>query len=123
LLRFRARSCAVGDVQSVDPRLTAARRSRDGDAVIDRPTAVVARSRSSTSPPRTGLPAHVPLELDWILVRELEARCPAVVRAVGAYGMYLSDHEPVPVSVRLCYAGVVTGEPPSECRHQSFEGR
>jgi endonuclease/exonuclease/phosphatase family metal-dependent hydrolase len=48
-----------------------------------------------------GLPDHVPLHLDWILVRGLEARRPTVVHAVDGSGTVLSDHELVAVSVRL----------------------
>ena len=47
-----------------------------------------------------GLPDHVPLRLDWILVRGLEARRPAIVPAVGPDGRALSDHDIVAVSVR-----------------------
>jgi len=43
-----------------------------------------------------GLPDHVPLKLDWILVRGLVARRPAVIPANG-----LSDHHAVSVGVRL----------------------
>ncbi len=43
-----------------------------------------------------GLPDHVPLRLDWLLVRGLMARRPAVVAAGG-----LSDHDMVTVGVRL----------------------
>ena len=49
-----------------------------------------------------GLPDHVPLKLDWILVRGLVARRPAVTPAGG-----LSDHHAVsvgyatPMSVRV----------------------
>ena len=43
-----------------------------------------------------GLPDHVPLKLDWILVRGLVARRPAVIPATG-----LSDHHAVLVGVRL----------------------
>ena len=43
-----------------------------------------------------GLPDHVPLKLDWILVRGLVARRPAVTPAGG-----LSDHHAVSVGVRL----------------------
>jgi len=43
-----------------------------------------------------GLPGHVPLKLDWILVRGLVARRPAVMPAGG-----LSDHHAVSVGVRL----------------------
>lgn len=43
-----------------------------------------------------GRPDHVPLKLDWILVRGLVARRPAVVPAGG-----LSDHHGVAVGVRL----------------------
>jgi endonuclease/exonuclease/phosphatase family metal-dependent hydrolase len=43
-----------------------------------------------------GLPDHVPLKLDWILVRGLVARRPAVIPAGG-----LSDHHAVTVGVRL----------------------
>ena len=43
-----------------------------------------------------GLPDHVPLKLDWILVRGLVARRPAVIAANG-----LSDHHAVSVGVRL----------------------
>jgi endonuclease/exonuclease/phosphatase family metal-dependent hydrolase len=42
------------------------------------------------------LPDHVPLHLDWLLVRGLEARRPAIVSSMG-----LSDHQLVAVSVRL----------------------
>lgn len=47
-----------------------------------------------------GLPDHVPLHLDWLFVRGLEARRPAVVHAVDPSGTPLSDHELVAVSVR-----------------------
>ncbi|HUP85415.1 MAG TPA: endonuclease/exonuclease/phosphatase family protein [Acidimicrobiales bacterium] len=47
-----------------------------------------------------GLPDHVPLHLDWLLTRGLEARRPAVVPAVDGRGSPLSDHELVAVSVR-----------------------
>jgi endonuclease/exonuclease/phosphatase family metal-dependent hydrolase len=43
-----------------------------------------------------GLPDHVPLKLDWILVRGLVARRPAVIPASG-----LSDHHAVSVGVRV----------------------
>jgi endonuclease/exonuclease/phosphatase family metal-dependent hydrolase len=43
-----------------------------------------------------GLPDHVPIRLDWLLVRGLEARRPAVV-PVGS----LSDHRLVSCSVRV----------------------
>ncbi len=43
-----------------------------------------------------GLPDHVPIKVDWILVRGLVARRPAVFPAGG-----LSDHHPVSVGVRL----------------------
>jgi endonuclease/exonuclease/phosphatase family metal-dependent hydrolase len=43
-----------------------------------------------------GLPDHVPLKLDWILVRGLVARRPAVIPANG-----LSDHHAVSVGVRV----------------------
>ncbi len=43
-----------------------------------------------------GRPNHVPLKLDWLLVRGLVARRPAVVAAGG-----LSDHNLVSVGVRL----------------------
>jgi endonuclease/exonuclease/phosphatase family metal-dependent hydrolase len=43
-----------------------------------------------------GRPDHVPLKLDWILVRGLVARRPAVIPAGG-----LSDHHAVSVAVRL----------------------
>ncbi len=43
-----------------------------------------------------GLPDHVPLRLDWLLVRGLVARRPAVILAGG-----LSDHQLVTVGVRL----------------------
>jgi len=43
-----------------------------------------------------GLPDHVPLKLDWLLVRGLIARRPAVVPAGG-----LSDHHLVTVGVRV----------------------
>jgi endonuclease/exonuclease/phosphatase family metal-dependent hydrolase len=41
------------------------------------------------------LPDHVPLHLDWLLVRGVEARRPAIVSSRG-----LSDHQLVAVSVR-----------------------
>lgn len=44
----------------------------------------------------SGLPAHVPIKVDWILVRGLVARRPAVLPAGG-----LSDHQAVAVGVRL----------------------
>lgn len=47
-----------------------------------------------------GLPDHVPVKLDWILVRGLEARRPVVVHASSPEGLKLSDHEIVAVSVR-----------------------
>ncbi len=50
----------------------------------------------TTAHDETGRPGHVPLRLDWILVRGLEARRPAVVPAAA-----LSDHHVVTVSVRL----------------------
>jgi endonuclease/exonuclease/phosphatase family metal-dependent hydrolase len=43
-----------------------------------------------------GLPDHVPIRLDWLFVRGLVARRPAVVPAGG-----LSDHHMVSVGVRL----------------------
>ena len=43
-----------------------------------------------------GLPDHVPIRLDWLFVRGLVARRPAVVPAGG-----LSDHHLVSVGVRL----------------------
>ena len=43
-----------------------------------------------------GRPNHVPLKLDWLLVRGLVARRPAVAAAGG-----LSDHNLVSVGVRL----------------------
>jgi endonuclease/exonuclease/phosphatase family metal-dependent hydrolase len=50
----------------------------------------------TTSHDPLGLPDHVPLKLDWILVRGLEARRPAVTSCDG-----LSDHEVVSVAVRV----------------------
>jgi endonuclease/exonuclease/phosphatase family metal-dependent hydrolase len=50
----------------------------------------------TTSHDALGLPDHVPIRLDWIFVRGLEARRPAVVGARG-----LSDHDLVSVAVRL----------------------
>ena len=47
-----------------------------------------------------GLPDHVPLHLDWLFVRGLEARRPAIVHAVDPSGTPLSDHELVAVSIR-----------------------
>ena len=47
------------------------------------------------------MPDHVPIKLDWILVRGLEARRPTVVPALGPDGVVLSDHEMLAVSVRL----------------------
>ena len=49
----------------------------------------------------TGQPDHVPVKLDWILVRGLEARRAVVVHSQGADGAKLSDHEMLAVSVRL----------------------
>ena len=43
-----------------------------------------------------GLPDRVPLKLDWLLVRGLVARRPAVLPAGG-----LSDHQGVTVGVRV----------------------
>lgn len=48
-----------------------------------------------------GLPDHIPLKLDWVLVRGLEARRATVVPAMAADGSALSDHDLVAVSVRL----------------------
>ncbi len=48
-----------------------------------------------------GLPDHIPLKLDWLLVRGLEARRATVVPALAADGSALSDHDLVAVSVRL----------------------
>lgn len=50
----------------------------------------------TTAHDAAGLPDHVPLKLDWVLVRGLVARRPAVVPAGG-----LSDHDMVSVGVRL----------------------
>jgi endonuclease/exonuclease/phosphatase family metal-dependent hydrolase len=50
----------------------------------------------TTSHDARGLPDHVPLKLDWILVRGLEARRPAVSASDG-----LSDHQVVSVAVRV----------------------
>jgi endonuclease/exonuclease/phosphatase family metal-dependent hydrolase len=50
----------------------------------------------TTSHDAAGLPDHVPLKLDWILVRGLEARRPAVTSSEG-----LSDHQVVSASVRV----------------------
>ena len=55
----------------------------------------------TTNHDAAGLPDHIPLHLDWILVRGVEARRPTVVHAVDERGMPLSDHELVAVSVRL----------------------
>jgi endonuclease/exonuclease/phosphatase family metal-dependent hydrolase len=46
------------------------------------------------------LPDHVPLHLDWLLVRGAEARRPTIVTGGG-----LSDHELVAVSVRVPVGG------------------
>ncbi len=48
-----------------------------------------------------GLPGHIPIKLDWILVRGLEARRATVVPALGPDGAPLSDHDLLAVSVRL----------------------
>ena len=48
-----------------------------------------------------GLPDHVPVKLDWILVRGLESRRAVVVHSAAPDGTKLSDHELVAVSVRL----------------------
>jgi endonuclease/exonuclease/phosphatase family metal-dependent hydrolase len=53
----------------------------------------------TTSHDPLGLPDHVPLKLDWILVRGLEARRPAVTSSDG-----LSDHKVVSVAVRVAPA-------------------
>jgi endonuclease/exonuclease/phosphatase family metal-dependent hydrolase len=50
----------------------------------------------TTSHDPVGRPDHVPLKLDWILVRGLEARRPAVTPSDG-----LSDHQVVSVAVRV----------------------
>ncbi len=50
----------------------------------------------TTSHDGAGLPDHVPMRLDWLLVRGLVARRPAMVPAGG-----LSDHDMVTVGVRL----------------------
>lgn len=55
----------------------------------------------TTNHDAAGLPDHVPLHLDWLLVRGLEARRPTIVHAVDGSGTTLSDHEIVCVSVRL----------------------
>ena len=47
-----------------------------------------------------GLPDHVPLHLDWLFVRGLEARRPTIVPAVDGRGTPLSDHQLVAASVR-----------------------
>jgi endonuclease/exonuclease/phosphatase family metal-dependent hydrolase len=49
------------------------------------------------------LPDHVPLHIDWLLVRGLEARRPTIVSSQG-----LSDHQAVAVSVRLPSATATT---------------
>jgi hypothetical protein len=41
------------------------------------------------------------VDVDWILVRGLEASRPTVVPAIGPHGRRLSDHDLVAVSVRL----------------------
>ena len=50
----------------------------------------------TTAHDETGRRGHVPLRLDWLLVRGLESRRPAVVSSAA-----LSDHHVVSVSVRL----------------------
>jgi endonuclease/exonuclease/phosphatase family metal-dependent hydrolase len=50
----------------------------------------------TTSHDALGLPDHVPLKLDWILVRGLEARRPAVTPCDG-----MSDHQVVSVALRV----------------------
>jgi endonuclease/exonuclease/phosphatase family metal-dependent hydrolase len=50
----------------------------------------------TTNHDAVGLPDHVPLKLDWILVRGVEARRPAVTSTEG-----LSDHQVVSVAVRV----------------------
>jgi endonuclease/exonuclease/phosphatase family metal-dependent hydrolase len=55
----------------------------------------------TTNHDAAGLPDHVPLHLDWLFTRGLEARRPTVVPAVDGRGSPLSDHELVAVSVRL----------------------
>jgi len=48
-----------------------------------------------------GSPHHIPLKLDWILVRGLEARRSTTAPAIGRDGAPLSDHDLVAVSVRV----------------------
>ena len=48
-----------------------------------------------------GLPDHVPIKLDWLLVRGLDARRPTVVPALDGRSRALSDHDVVAVSVRV----------------------
>lgn len=55
----------------------------------------------TTNHDAAGLPDHVPLHLDWLFVRGLEARRPVVVHAVDGAATTLSDHELVAVNVRL----------------------
>jgi endonuclease/exonuclease/phosphatase family metal-dependent hydrolase len=61
----------------------------------------------TTSHDALGLPDHVPLKLDWILVRGLEARRPAVTSCDG-----LSDHQVVSVAIRLPNPGPDPGPVP-----------
>ena len=50
----------------------------------------------TTSHDAVGLPDHVPLRLDWILIRGLDARRAAVTACDG-----LSDHQVVSAAVRV----------------------
>jgi endonuclease/exonuclease/phosphatase family metal-dependent hydrolase len=55
----------------------------------------------TTSHGGDGLPDHVPLKLDWLLVRGMEAARPTVFPAIGPDGQALSDHHIVAASVRF----------------------
>ena len=65
-----------------------------GRTVSSGPTPTSPRRRRTRR--SAGLPDHVPIRLDWLLVRGLVARRPAVIPAGG-----LSDHHLVSVGVRL----------------------
>ena len=88
-------------------RMRAERAARFSWPVASEPLFEVARAHGfewvdanvaapTTSHDAAGLPDHVPLKLDWILVRGLEARRPAVTSSEG-----LSDHQVVSASVRV----------------------
>jgi hypothetical protein len=52
-----------------------------------------------------GLPDHVPIRLDWLLVRGLDARRSTAIPAVGGDRGPISDHDIVATSVHLTPSG------------------